>query len=223
MQYFAVWEPCGASRTFPKLQAAHCKTSRSFRLIPKASRLQTNNSHFLFGFLNLTDGPKWLVRPVQHALVALGRFLFFFLFFFASLRDHPHCSFSPPPDKEWILASLVVVWWRRHCEKAPLYKDKIIKPSKVTAVSVEHASPAVNLALRVLVRPPFGKTHCLGVFFFFQQKRRNARFGLCVTNHQTAGIPRQRHSNRPWESLVKPARGREQEPSRDETRRDCGV
>lgn len=107
---------CGAGRTFQKLldagvsKVAHCKTSRSFRLIPKASRLQTNNSHFLFRFPNLTDGPKWLVRPVQRALVGLCRVFFscFLFFFFASLRDHPHCSLCPPPDKEWIRGSSVI-------------------------------------------------------------------------------------------------------------------
>lgn len=40
-------------------------------------------------------------------------------------------------------------------------------------------------------------------------KVSDVRFELCVTNHWIACIPRQRHSNRPWYSLVKPAGGGE--------------
>lgn len=80
---FAIWEMCVADKTFRKLleagvsEAARCRTSRSFRLIPTASLLQTEG-HFLFRFPNLTGGPKsvWL-PPVQRVPVGLCRVLSF--------------------------------------------------------------------------------------------------------------------------------------------------
>lgn len=168
---FAVSGTCGARQTFQKLleaeepTVAHCKTSRTFRLIPKASRLRTNNSHFLLPSLNLTDGPKWLVRPVQTC--ARGFWPFFFLFFlsFLLLLRFP----QGPSSLQFLSSSRQRAdprFSRRHCNMAPLSKDKIMKPSKVTAVSLQQVSSAVKKNKTSLHVSWCGCTLEMGSFFF---------------------------------------------------------